>query len=314
MNTRTRFPFALALTAMTLGCERLPDVIDDLQAQAPTTFTQSASEGLTELDPHHLQIATWNMAWLNAEAERGHIPRTSADYRRLAEYVERLDADIIIMQEVEGVPAASRVIDTDEYALYFVDQTIDQRVGIAYRHGLSVEINEDYTALTLDGGLRAGVDATLTVGDHTLRILGVHMKSGCFDADYETSRGRDCRRFGAQVPELEAWIDARAEEEQPFVVLGDFNRRLGPEDEAWQELDDGSPINADLTLVTEGHRNPCWDYRYPEYIDHIVADRVAAEWIAMDSFDCQTYDLDDVRYDDVLSDHCPIYVTLEIPE
>jgi len=33
----------------------------------------------------------------------------------------------------------------------------------------------------------------------------------------------------------------------------------------------------------------------------------------MDTFGCQTYDLDDVRYDDVLSDHCPIYVTLEIP-
>jgi hypothetical protein len=52
------------------------------------------------------------------------------------------------------------------------------------------------------------------------------------------------------------------------VVLGDFNRRMNiAGDDVWADLDDGDP---DLTKLTEGLTSACLNFRFPEYIDHIV--------------------------------------------
>ena len=115
------------------------------------------------------------------------------------------------------------------------------------------------------------------------------------------------------MPVLEEWIDARARAGTPFAVMGDFNRRLNiTGDDFWEEIDDGIPENSDLTKVTEGKLSQCFNGQYPQFIDHIVLDKQASDWLQPSSFVQELY-LQPIERQDFLSDHCAIAVTLEIP-
>ena len=47
------------------------------------------------------------------------------------------------------------------------------------------------------------------------------------------------------------WIDSEAIGDEPFIILGEFNRRLDIDgDDVWEEIDDGQPTNADLEKIT----------------------------------------------------------------
>lgn len=97
---------------------------------------------------------------------------------------------------------------------------------------------------------------------------------------------------------LEQWIDARADEEVRFAVMGDFNRRLGmANDSIWAELDDGSPANADLALASGDQSAGC-NPRYRDFIDFIVLDRRASA--DLEGFEEKIFSADP------LSDHCAI--------
>jgi hypothetical protein len=114
------------------------------------------------------------------------------------------------------------------------------------------------------------------------------------------------------VPALEAWIDARAREETPYVVVGDFNRHLGREDDLWRELDDGDPPGVRLLDAGAGQRPPCWDRRHREYIDHIVLGGESASWLVPGSFAQVVYSPEDAAWRAKLSDHCPILADLSV--
>lgn len=259
--------------------------------------------------PVRLRVATWNIEWLHDEAGKGNVKRSKADYRRLQRYAKDLRADVVALQEVRGARAARRVFDPAEYVFYFTRGKRQQRAGFAVRRSLGAfKVHGDLSSLDV-GGLRAGADITITVGRRKLRLLSVHLKSGCWGGDLQRP-GKACRKLRAQVKALERWIDARAAEDVPFIVLGDFNRRFERGEAFWQEIDDGEPENADLTRVTEGRRNNCWGGKYPKFIDHIVLDRRASGWVVPRSFREHLFDKRHRRHKDVLSDHCPISVVL----
>jgi endonuclease/exonuclease/phosphatase family metal-dependent hydrolase len=142
----------------------------------------------------------------------------------------------------------------------------------------------------------------------TLQLLSVHLKSGCFD---NSTTSVACPTLLAQIPVLERWIDEAAQGPMPFIVLGDFNRRFNvPGDTVWAELDDGEPAHADLLTVTQEMPVSCRDNTFPEFIDHIVADRRAAAWVDRTSFRHVTYRQADRAVWDQISDHCPLLVEL----
>jgi endonuclease/exonuclease/phosphatase family metal-dependent hydrolase len=257
-----------------------------------------------------VEIATWNLAWLHGQDGKGTVARREADYARLRAYAARLDADIVALQEVSGEDAAARVLDPAVYAFAIAGQRDAQRTGFAYRRSLAVTRHADLVELDV-GGLRHGVDITVHLGHSDLRLLAVHLKSGCFDGALGRG-GKACVKLREQLPALEAWIDAREREGVPFAVLGDFNRRLRQDDEVWRALDDRHPVPADLALVTDGRRSRCWNGKYPDFIDHIVLDAQAAAWLVPGSFEQMLYDPADARHRDTLSDHCPISVRLAL--
>lgn len=137
-------------------------------------------------------------------------------------------------------------------------------------------------------------------------MLSVHLKSGCFDAAFG---GSSCTKLFQQIPKLEEWIDAEADGDDPFVVLGDFNRRLNIEgDDVWAEIDDGQPANADLTTITENKCISCRDNQFEHFIDHMVFDKRSWTWVEDSSFRQQTYRQADQTVWGQISDHCPVVV------
>lgn len=294
---------ALCTLPLLLACPPRDAVEPASPAGAPS------SEGSADA-PDPLRIATWNVEWLSAQDDFGPNPRLEEDYARLTEYVDLIDADVFVVQEVDGPEAAGRVFDPAEWEMYFAEQDIPQRVGVIWRRGLSVTVNGDYEDLDV-GGVREGVDVTLHLGSHDVRLLGVHMKSGCWGDDYTLAPSDACEKFARQVPRLEAWVDARMAEGVPFVVVGDFNRRLNPTDPLWRELDDGEPGGGALVLATEGHRQQCWNSRYPELIDHFVLGGPAGDWFQPSSYRETVYLDEHDALEDVLSDHCPLTIALD---
>ncbi len=128
------------------------------------------------------------------------------------------------------------------------------------------------------------------------------LKNATWNMDSSIS---NCVKCNQQLTVLEEWIDARAAEETPFIVLGDFNQRMNiPTDAFWPEIDDGEPANADLARVTEGKISDCWTGEFPLYIDHIVLDRNTAQWVVEDSFKQLVY-TEGESLEKKLSDHCP---------
>jgi endonuclease/exonuclease/phosphatase family metal-dependent hydrolase len=164
--------------------------------------------------------------------------------------------------------------------------------------------------------------------ERRLDLLCVHLKSGCW---YQTVAYRGnaspCSRLAAQVPRLEAWMDARASTQSEFIVLGDLNRQLdGLGDSVWEALDDSEvcawqrPASglwhcrrgtarfsqvADLERARSGRKHPYpRNRRYPFAVDHIImsagADQMAIEKSAQFIRDRQK-----------LSDHTPLVMKLK---
>ncbi len=264
-----------------------------------------------------IRLTTWNVGWLtdraaSVEVGQGRRPiyqRTADDYARLRGYVEQLRPDILALQEVDGAGAAAHLADPEKFHILTTDEDDIQRPALAVRKGRGVTVtqNPDLIALDLLDGhprsLRRGLDATVTIGKATLRILVVHLKSGCFSA---AQKGEACDLINRQAPIIQAWIDARQAEGQPFAVMGDFNRRLGNQaDPLRQLLDDGPrPVS-----ILNDAPSKCWGGRYPDPIDHIILGEGADKRVK-GSADELIYRETDAADRERLSDHCPVSVTV----
>lgn len=252
-----------------------------------------------------LKIATWNIENLSQNADKNFV--------LLRDYAEDLEADIVALQEVDGSEAAKKIFDDDVYNFFFSSRNHPQRTGFAVKKGISVKQNPDFTELDV-GDVRRGTDITVSIGDYDIRMLSVHLKSFCFDNDLDGNVTGGCIKLKRQLPILESWIDRRASDNQPFAVLGDFNRRLNKlGDDFWEEIDDGQPTNADLVKATEDRRSICFDGQYPDFIDHIVLDKQAAQWLDLTSFEQPDFGIP-IEEQPTASDHCAIAVRLDVED
>ena len=184
-----------------------------------------------------IKLATWNMNNLHyviGEPLRdGAQSRSEEDYQLLREYRDRLDADVIALQEVNGPRAAGLVFPPDQYDLYFSARYIDDLVtgrathldpeqrsdriytGFAVRRGVFDAVSKrDVPSLGVthaaDGRLvRWGTEIVLEKDGQLLRILSVHLKSGCHGGSLEKpsrtpsldrSTSRPCAKKEVSMP------------------------------------------------------------------------------------------------------------------
>ena len=309
--------------------------------------------GATDAATHPgLTLATWNLEWLMTPSEHdslaarctaqqprsgqralpctpGRTPppsRTPSDLDALARVAQRLreaqDVDVVALQEVDGPEAARQVFRAGWKLDCFTRRAHPQKVGFAIREGLPYRCMGDLGALDIDGGTRAGADIALWPGTpQEVRLLAVHLKSGCFDGKLDR-RFEPCARLRQQVPVVESWIDQRVRDGVALAVLGDFNRHLdrdarypaGPDETAplnlMQAWSDKVPPGAELLRATEGQRYLRCDAddTHSRYIDDILIDQRLASRNKNRRFARLSYDPADLGR--TLSDHCPLVWSL----
>ena len=234
-----------------------------------------------------LRLAAWNLEHLDDTEGEGCLGRNRADYETLGKRIGELRADVVAFQEVENPAAAGRVFPGADWHVEMsarppMDPTRPCRdrpeaslghlgTGFAIRRGVPYRRHDDLAVLGMGNpSQRWGTDITVGADGRELRLLSVHLASGCWGAkeDGESRRRKTCATLRGQMRRLKAWADARRAEGTAFVILGDFNRRLAlPGDWAWRLL---SPPAAPLYLLTGGVPSRC-NPRYPAFIDHLVA-------------------------------------------
>ena len=165
---------------------------------------------------HSIKIASWNIEHLRDSNNEGPNKRKQEDYDRLVKYITELNADIVALQEVEGPNAAKRIFDPAEYNFFFSRRDDVMLTGFAVRKSINVVWNPDHIDLNVNGGLRNGTDITVSLNGESIRMLSVHLKSGCWD-DSITSNKDACKTLLNQLAELEEWID-----DAPGVRLKDL--------------------------------------------------------------------------------------------
>lgn len=303
-----------------------------------------------------LRIATWNIEWLMTPATydelwarcdpagqpRSHeralpcVPgreppprRQGADLDALARIAESIEADVVALQEVDG-PAAARLVFRRGWALdCFIRRAHPQKVGFAIRAGIPYRCNAELAELDLDGASRAGADVTLWPGTpRAVRILGVHLKSGCPEGPLTRHDGggtrEPCIKLSRQVSILARWAQAREREGVAYAIAGDFNRRLEQDArfDAGRDLqrprnllagiNAGLPPQSPMLPVTAGepYTRCHGGDRHKAWIDNVlISSRLAARARARD-FEAHRYD-DRLARERQLSDHCPISVELD---
>ncbi len=263
-----------------------------------------------------LKLATWNLEWLtdrgagDTRLPADAHPKRPEDFDLLRRYAADLDADVIAIQEVDGPAVAALVFPPERYSVHMTRDHVVQRVGLVVRRGIHYSVNPDVTDLNVDPGhqLRSGADITLDLGQGSLRVLAVHLKTGCFDERLSRTTHRTCAELGKQISPLQDWIAARSAEGVPFAILGDFNRHMDGRDQFLAALRKTAP----LTRATEGRASPCWGGE--AFIDHILLGGAARAWLQPDTLRVLTYRETGDVWKERLSDHCPVSVRLHVPD
>lgn len=173
-----------------------------------------------------LRIAAWNLEHLKDSDGEGCVGRIAADYAAIAGRLDELDADIVALQEVENAAAAHRVFRAAEWRVEMSPrppaegsarcrQRLSARLGhlatgFAIRKGIVYHRNADSRALGFGSPYRRwGTDITARQGERKLRLLSVHLISGCWGARQDASgkprRRRICNSLHDQMRHLKRW-------------------------------------------------------------------------------------------------------------
>lgn len=195
-------------------------------------------------------VVMWNLAHFDG-ARKSRVSRTQTELREIAVFLSGLDADIISFQEVASEAAAQAVFPASDWRLFVSGRVYDtpqplcrqdptrrmghMRTGFAVRRGIAAELQPELSSLG-DTAFRAnnephGVDIKVTVGEETVRMLSIHLTSGCASAEDRTKPA--CAALFSQATTLRSLTEARSGRGEAWLVAGDFNRHWQAGDAFW---------------------------------------------------------------------------------
>lgn len=273
---------------------------------------------MVSVEARELKFTTWNLSWLTVrpagdpDLPDDVLPKRAEDIATLRRYALLLDADVIAFSEVDGPEIAAQVFPPDRYQIHITGDHVVQRSGFAIRRGILFTTHDDLIGLDLYQHarfhLRSAADVTLDLPSGPLRLLAVHLKSGCRQESLAASRNPACTTLARQLPVLADWVAARGSEGVPFVLMGDFNRWMEGRDAFFAGLQQAAPLlRADI-----GQHSPCWGGA--GFLDHIIAGGPARAWMQPDSLRVLVYRETTPEMKERLSDHCPVSVRFRLPD
>ncbi|QNT79568.1 hypothetical protein JGUZn3_23680 [Entomobacter blattae] len=265
-----------------------------------------------------LKVTTWNLEWFTNKAPHHALlgenvkPKSETAITHLMATRKKLLSQIFAFQEADDTPLLARLFPPSEYQIFLSQelQPIAQHVGIAVTKTLPVIHHADLPLALIrqdiPHSLRNGVDISVKFHEIWIRILAVHLKSGCWDAPYP-SPAHSCPLLRQQVSILSQWVQDRLTQHQPFILLGDFNRRLTVHDEFFTQLD---PTHT-LLLLTANQASPCQGGQY--FIDHIILASAETIQPIPHSFKVGLYSNEgEPPAFSPPSDHCPVSVSIKL--
>lgn len=293
----------------------------------PQQSTTSANEALAPIiQKKSLTIATWNAEHLAFPISDGCRPRNEQEIVKLQAYARSLNADIVALQEVASREAIAAVFSEDEWQILVSSRpdsktydcrgsgltSTQQKVAYAVRKEVEVLDIDTLADFGLaNPGLRHGLELTVATPLGKLKLLNVHMKSGCFVDSYEKGArdGKEaCISFAQQTDMLVDWVEKQQNSQIPVVLLGDFNHRLSaPYNQLTQRLMQAGESTIGLENTSQSLIG-CHPY-YPAPIDHIWVGRLSDNRYQKSA---QVHHYDDMSVNAMLSDHCAL--TLELSE
>lgn len=266
-----------------------------------------------------IKLATWDLGWFtlrpvgDPSLPEGVLPKAAEDVTVLARYAAALQADIIAFQGVDGPQAAALLFSPAGYLIHMTGDAVLQRTGFAVRRDLPVTAEPDVTQLDpyqhARYRLRSGADIALRLHEGgALRLLSVHLKSGCRAFPLTDEDKPACATLARQADALRDWMSARRDAGEPFVVLGDFGRVMEGDDAFLATLQQATP----LLRATDHRASPCWGGE--KFVDHILAGGAARQWLRPDSLRVMAYRETEAAWRTRLSEHCPVTLRLDIPD
>jgi endonuclease/exonuclease/phosphatase family metal-dependent hydrolase len=205
-----------------------------------------------------LKLATFNIYWLGNDrftemSDPALEPRGEADWLSIARVISKVNADVIVFEEIVSLDELQSVLDLTHdlvgrrYEIHNKQGQVlgtgkpnDQKVVIAY----DSEKFDLTAASAISGGqgrLPYGVRLRRKNQAGEILVIGVHFKSGQPAFDDESSavkRAHQCQHLADWVAGLKAddnQILPKPNAEENIAVLGDFN--------AISRLEPGQPAN-----------------------------------------------------------------------
>ncbi|CAM3036332.1 endonuclease/exonuclease/phosphatase family protein [Vibrio mytili] len=266
-----------------------------------------------------VKLTSWNIEWLSSDG--GKISRNRDDFKKLHDYVDNFQADVLAFQEVDSKDAIQKVVGND-YVIYMSDRSAshnkslqfsdtNQYTGFAVRKGIKVSDPTDFRITPNSSKLRFASYIVMNPNTkNETHLLSVHLKAGCSGA-YKNSR--ECKTLTKQGQALAKWMNAREANQQHYVVLGDFNHNLAYQgDWLWEVMTNGNRARlathkTQAECKVRSNRNANKTHQFRSLIDHIVVssnlDAALVKQTVFTSRDVLNYKL---------SDHCPINAEISI--
>lgn len=282
---------------------------------------------VNEQSPDSLVISTWNTEHLARQLNSGCKARSESDYQHLRSYAKSTKADIIALQEVESKEAVARVFPASEWQIVMSDRSdsptydcrgsqqtsTQQKTAYAIKNHINIDDVKQLAMLSEPRmGLRNGLQVTVSYNDNKVNLINVHLKSGCFVADYRADNKQSCQVFSQQATALKQYLMTQDLATQNWIVLGDFNHRLAEKNNyfrheliANQDNDTGSYQPAQkLINTTDGYKG-CHP-KYPAPIDHILISHPLKDAYIDESLTFHHFD--NMQPENMLSDHCALSI------
>lgn len=283
-----------------------------------------------------MKLATFNIFWLGGDK----IDRTEEDRARIAQVLAKLNADVVVFQEIVDPNELQEILEmandatARNYRLYDDDDQLlgagevdEQKVVAAYDD----QQYELLVASPILGGvdrLPFGLRVQSLGGGGGVLVVGVHLKAGYpsfTDEGDATTRRRQCQHLVDWIAGLEEALNPRLPMPLPdeyVVILGDFNALCDSNVPAL------AGVVASLDPLREGHMAEWW-WEKPladpaggdlstSYLEHLLIDFVmlspSLKERIMTPPTIYAFDQDpDIGVaDERVSDHRPVFVEVDV--
>lgn len=273
------------------------------------------------------------MQWLSLKPT-SPIKRSAIDYDALQQLFMTYSPDILAFQEVDSADALYRVIDKQQYKIYLSDRSHhpqdsfkinNQYTGFAIKRNMIVNDLSDLSQLSspaiasgitmpFKNKLRYGSIVEIIINQQSIRVLNLHLKSGCFtEQQLSKQKSKACITLAQQLTLIKQWVKDQQRLSQTFIIVGDLNHQIINDQQFINKITNNSTkikllsalvdANCTVKLATKKPR-----YRtYRKLIDHLLT---TSNINAISQYQIQYNKQQLLQF--ILSDHCPLLFTLSI--